>query len=551
MPPDDYFELFAADQILKEYDLSADEVKAGIVDGGGDGGIDALYVFVNGQLLTEDTELSDVKRDAILKLICIQAKNKPGFNEEALNALRSSAEQLLDLSSSLEALTTVYNESLLKIIRRFRDAYSELALRFPKIEIEYFYASKGDDPHPNVARKVKPLEEAIRGLFSDVNFAFSFLNNRELVSRARLRPDAVRSLVAVQQPLQSKEAFICLVRLGDLYKFISDNGKLARHIFDSNVRDHQGRTEVNSEIQKTLQDLTTTEEFWWLNNGVTVLSESARYDGNALLVKNPQIVNGVQTSTEIYNYFSQSKTFDSDMRTILVRVLDPKDAASQDRIIKATNSQNAVAPATLRSTEKIHRDIEQYFRTFGYYYDRRKNFYKNEGRPFNRIIPIPYLAQAIMSAVLRRPADARARPSSLLKSDEQYKKIFNEQHPLDLYLFAALLMRHVDEFLYTLDKFQRKDATNIRFYVAMLAVMELTGMPQPKVTKIASLKLDGATDALLKKVLDEALEAYHSLGGTDQAAKGPELAKSLIDSRTKAYVLRRSKFPDSPKLRVK
>jgi hypothetical protein len=551
MSPDKYFELFASDQILKEYDLSAEEVQAGIVDGGGDGGIDAVYIFVNGQLVAEDSDLSEVKRNAVLKLVCIQAKNQTGFSEDAVNALRSSSEQLLDLATPVESLVTIYNGSLLKIVRRFRDVYSQLALKFPRIEIEYFYASKGDEPHPNVVRKVQPLEESIKGLFSDVNFTFSFLTNRMLVSLARIRPDAVRSLVAMQQPMQSKEAFICLVKLGDFYKFITDNRKLARHIFDSNVRDHQGKTEVNSEIQKTLQDLTTTEEFWWLNNGITILSESARYDGNALLIKNPQIVNGVQTSTEIYNYFSQSKTFDTDIRTILVRILDPKDAASQDRIIKATNSQNSVAPATLRSTEKVHRDIEQYFRTSGYYYDRRKNYYKNEGKPFNKIIPIPYLAQSIMSAVLRRPGDARARPSSLLKSDDQYKRIFNEQHPLDLYLFAALLMRRVDEYLYTADKLDRKDATNVRFYVAMLAVMELTSMPQPKVARIASLSVSDLTDEILRKLLDEVLEAYLGLGGSDQVAKGPELTRQLVDVRTKAYILKRSHVTVSRKLRIR
>jgi hypothetical protein len=36
-----YFEVLTAEQLLKDYDLSYDEIESGIVAGGGDGGIDA------------------------------------------------------------------------------------------------------------------------------------------------------------------------------------------------------------------------------------------------------------------------------------------------------------------------------------------------------------------------------------------------------------------------------------------------------------------------------------------------------------------------------
>lgn len=46
-----YFGMFAAEQVLKDFDLSYDEIESGIVDGGGDGGIDGFYAFANGELL--------------------------------------------------------------------------------------------------------------------------------------------------------------------------------------------------------------------------------------------------------------------------------------------------------------------------------------------------------------------------------------------------------------------------------------------------------------------------------------------------------------------
>ena len=51
-----YFEFFTAEQVLKDFDLSADEIESGLVGNGGnggDGGIDAIYLLVNGELVLD------------------------------------------------------------------------------------------------------------------------------------------------------------------------------------------------------------------------------------------------------------------------------------------------------------------------------------------------------------------------------------------------------------------------------------------------------------------------------------------------------------------
>lgn len=139
-----------------------------------------------------------------------------------------------------------------------------------------------------------------------------------------------------------------------------------------------------------------------------------------ITVENPEVVNGLQTSTEIHNYFSGCNT-EGEERNLLVRVIVPNAIESRDHIIKATNSQTAIPPASLRATDRIHRDIEEYLKPFGLYYDRRKNYYKNEGKSINRIVGIPQMAQAIMAIVLQKPDTARARPSSLMKKMKNTK----------------------------------------------------------------------------------------------------------------------------------
>lgn len=54
----EYFEIYTASEILKDYDLTYDDIRYGIVGDGGDGGIDSVYIFINGELIKEDTDIN-------------------------------------------------------------------------------------------------------------------------------------------------------------------------------------------------------------------------------------------------------------------------------------------------------------------------------------------------------------------------------------------------------------------------------------------------------------------------------------------------------------
>ena len=533
LPSSDFFELFATNQILKDFDLSYDEIASGIVDNGGDGGIDAVYVFVNGELLTEDFDLSMRRKNIEIELALIQAKTSAGFSESAMDKFHASAEDLLDLRKSIDAVSAVYNDALRQIIQRFREAYGNLASRLPRLKISFYYATRGEEVHPNVQRKTKRLEEKVRALFSDVEFSLEFIGAARLMTLLRRQPKTTYALRLSDTPISSKGAFVGLVGLKDFHDFITDEkGKIRRSLFESNVRDYQGTNPVNDEIQETLK-AKGSEDFWWLNNGVTVLaSKPGTLSGDTLTIEDPQVVNGLQTSTEIYKFFQSNEK--PDERRVLVRVVAADTADSQDRIIKATNSQTSIPAASLHATEKIHRDIEQYLKSFGLFYDRRKNFYKNEGKGIDRIISIPYLAQAVMAIALQRPDSARARPSSLLKDESDYERVFSDEHPLHLYAASVLLMKRVDTFLrLEAIEMNRKDQTNLRFYVAMLAAMKLAGTYHLKPTQVASVAFEKLTDQDLTEVLNEAKSAYAELGSSDQAAKGPELLRKLSPESSK------------------
>lgn len=56
----------------------------------------------------------------------------------------------------------------------------------------------------------------------------------------------------------------------------SEHGELLEYLFESNVRDYEGDVEVNEQIRETLHNQNDKAEFWWLNNGITILAAKNR-----------------------------------------------------------------------------------------------------------------------------------------------------------------------------------------------------------------------------------------------------------------------------------
>jgi hypothetical protein len=254
-----------------------------------------------------------------------------------------------------------------------------------------------------------------------------------------------------------------------------------------------GHTFVNQSILKSLRAPANskTEDFWWLNNGVTVLADSASLIGRQLHLENVQIVNGLQTTESIHQYFTESAITDED-RCILAKVLVAPQKVLADKIILATNNQNKVDLASLRATDKIQRDIEDILLTGNWYYDRRKHYYLNHGKPRSRIVSMKYLVWVILALVFGEPhACNRSRPKYLLKD---YDRIFSERYSLNMYLVALefvkaiekeMLDRHLTDHPYS----SRQYATMYRFLYAHLVATKIFGRATRTAQEISGLRL--------------------------------------------------------------
>ncbi|WP_210444561.1 AIPR family protein [Vibrio crassostreae] len=531
MPLSDFFEFYSALQVLKDNELSYDEINAGIAGESRDGGVDSIYLFVNGELIKEDDDVANkYKKNVDIELVLIQSKYENSFSEEPLLKLSRVCRSLFDLDFNPDDFTGQYNSHVLNSFEKFKNTYVGLITKKPKLKVSIYYVSKGVDVHPNVKTQASLLEEDIRVKLPSSETKVHFLGAENLVKMAQERPNDVFRLKISETPLStSGQVFIALTNISDYYDFITDDsGKLIRHIFESNVRDYQGKTNVNNEIQETLEN-PGNEEFWWLNNGVTILAtEAAAPGGKELVVHNPEIVNGLQTSSEIHRFFNtNADKREGEVRDVLVRIIVPENEETRDRIIRATNSQTPIPKSSLRATDQVHRQIEDFLKPRGLYYDRRKNFYKNEGKKPKEIISVPFMSQCLISVLMQKPNFARARPSTLLEDDESYSKLFHKNNDLQSYYLVSCIGRKIEEFLKNSKTIPVSEIADIKFYILYVVFCLMTESLYPSNGKICKLTNASYTDEFLNYGLITTYDLYRELGGTNKVAKGSKLIEKL------------------------
>lgn len=518
-----FFEHFAISELLKDYNISDDEIDNGNVGGGNDGGCDGIYLFLNDELVSQDQiESLSAPKGSTLRLCIVQAKNEPGFKEDAIMKWKTVSENLMNMSSSLSEYSARYNEQTIEAFSMFRDAVTKLIRSQIKLRIHYYYVTLGTGIHQNTQQQAEELKAIVKRSYPSASVDVTFVGADSLMEMYNTDSEIRIELGLADQPISlSNKDYVALVNLGTYYRFITDDSSnLRKSFFEANVRDYQGKNSVNTSIADTLEH-SSTEDFWWLNNGVTILaSDITLITNKSLQLVNPEIVNGLQTSREIFNYFSENPhAVENEKRTLLIRIIMPESEEARDNIIFATNNQTSIPKPSLRVTDPIHLQIEMYFKSRGLYYDRRKNYYKNQKKKASDIISVSFLAQCLISLVLRKPDFARARPSTLLTDEETYKMLYEDNHDLEVFYKAARIGQNVKNCLKLSSELSTAERSDVLFYLIYAVVAKRLGKKNISFNDIKLFDVDVLTEDEINTVKALVYQKYKELGGNGRVAK--------------------------------
>lgn len=240
-------------------------------------------------------------------------------------------------------------------------------------------------------------------------------------------------------------------------------------IFDMNIREYLGNKGINKKIYETLLDDNDRKNFFYYNNGITMIcdemsSVETRPCGNNINavfnVKNPQIVNGCQTVNSIYEALKNVDPSELDQKYkdtfVMLKILqinreNEYEEKLYKNIVTYNNSQNSIDEKTFVANNSIFNRLKSEFESKGFlllikqsdkntYNGQYKNITKLKEKNYERLerfglteinkvkdlfIPLEKLLQVIVAFSIGG-YDAYTKKSNLLKDNSnQYKTAIN------------------------------------------------------------------------------------------------------------------------------
>ena len=217
-------------------------------------------------------------------------------------------------------------------------------------------------------------------------------------------------------------------------------------LFDYNVRQSLGRTNVNRDIEKSVKDKDEHRDFMLYHNGLTVIADSIETSTiGQITMSNYLVVNGCQSLTVLW----RNRKFITDNLRVLGRLIElDRGSTLLDKITHNSNNQNGIKPRDFQSNSHIQLRLRSEFQLkyngeIGYIISR------GEEPSTIEVIDNEVAARVLLAYDLRRPwachqtyrlfdefhSDIFARPevnaTRIVSSVDAFATVNNELHNLE------------------------------------------------------------------------------------------------------------------------
>jgi hypothetical protein len=204
-----------------------------------------------------------------------------------------------------------------------------------------------------------------------------------------------------------RRVLIGRVSVHELHRLFDEHGD---RLLEHNIRRYLGHANrVNMDIRATLLDDAKSPNFYFYNNGITVICD--RFDFNALQrtdyvvrMKNVQVINGGQTCKTIHRTLTDNNSCATEAH-LLIRIyqLPGESREVVQEITKATNSQSPVDLRDLRSNDERQKTLALGMEQLGYGYKR----HRDERGFTGEVITSTLVAESVLAVWRAKPHQAR------------------------------------------------------------------------------------------------------------------------------------------------
>lgn len=471
--------------------FSADELSRVCTDSYGDAGSDYIFYTSDGQVFYELNDIKD-KKDSLIDIYFIQSKNSIKIDsnvpQKFIKLMTTITQyvggQIIKLPSNLNQLVNTN----LKLIK---EIFLKLAIK-NKIRANFIYFGRFSKSRLDNSNDLKENFESLRqmegmnDLFKEIKYTvYSIDDLIELVSKGKKFEYTFDEISRIKSDQYDDNlGIVSLIPIKKFYNFITnEDGIINERLFVSNIRDFKGNTLINKQIMSSLAD-NKNVDFWWLNNGITVTVEKLvnKDTIGQIYIENPQIVNGLQTSYSIFNFFKLNPDkLESEDRKLFIKFLEFKEKIVDQElnVIVATNRQNEIRDKDIRANDTVQITIEKFLKDKQKYYQRKDKYYTNRGVSSKDVIKLDEMSKYINTIYLKDPSGTRNNPGKLTK-DVKYKTIFkigDDQQDFNRYWIAYKLYEKVSnknkgDFIYSGEQFPK---INFIHHIVFITIIQLLG----------------------------------------------------------------------------
>ena len=403
--------------------LDDETVLDGIVDGGNDFGVDALY--------GEPLDYGEIQVFLIQGKYKRNLKGDSAFPETGVAKLIEAVSVLFDPGK-----TITLNPHLRERVEEIRSFVKEGAI--PRVVS--IAANNGTRWSQEAQERI---DNASEGFGRQVEWRHAgSAELLELMQAEEPISATVRlSGQAMVEGFGFRRALVGRMPVAELARLANDHGD---SLFEKNIRRYLGLdgNRVNEAIAATLRDQQEQSNFYFYNNGITITCSQFRH--NALQNQNwqvqltdLQIVNGGQTTRTVQEIDRQTGSGNAE---ILVRIyeLQRDDDDFVEAITYATNSQNPVDLRDLKANDQRQKNLDTSIQELGYAYRAKRENPSVSSKEFTSAV----VAEAVLAVWRQRPHQARFRSREHFGA--LYDTIFTDDLNGAQAVIAALLLRHAE-----------------------------------------------------------------------------------------------------------
>lgn len=340
------FVIYTLQRFLDNY--SIDELMEYITEGSGDHDIDIFHI----------DEDDGVARFNIFQVKFKHENNlKKPFGEKEVESFLSKIKKILIEN---DENISPPNKFLQQKIAKFYDLINISEKQF----INIYLVTNGQDLNDQERKtldRFKQKNSIINECKSLCDYGFFIDNEDGNIGEINI-PITGDDFLDMSGEIQSKIVNISAYQIAKLFEKFQDR------ILEKNVRKLlKGKT--NQDIEESL--LNNPKFFWYKNNGLSIVCKRMEIKTiggkKSLVLENPYIVNGGQTTKTIFNLFKKrDENNDDEMKpfyesNIMARIYQTTDENVINQIVYGTNNQNKILASDLKSLNPNIKKIKIFF----------------------------------------------------------------------------------------------------------------------------------------------------------------------------------------------